>query len=255
MGEKIQNSGIQNYLSPAVELWQEDENGLVAIAKPPGHMAHPNGADAISEKALVPRSYDFEKEGYRLPDGRWLFLLHRLDAPTSGLMLVTLDAAVAVAVRRAFRERRCRKAYQAWVKGRAALPALGLWRDPLAEVRTPAGLRVRPDPRGLLAETRYEEMALARLGEHSLRRLRLYPHTGRTHQLRVQCALRGCPVLGDKTYGDFRWNRALAGLVGRRNLFLHSERIELDYRLGGKVFHFFAEQEPPSFWDFGAAFA
>jgi 23S rRNA-/tRNA-specific pseudouridylate synthase len=248
---KIRNSGIQSYLSPAVELWQEDENGLAAIIKPSGRISHPNKADAISARAIAPGTYDFEKEAYRLPDGKWLFLLHRLDAPTSGLMLVTLNASVAEAVRSAFRERRCRKAYQAWVKGRATLGASGLWRDHLSEVQSQAGLRVRPDPRGLLAETYYEEMAMARLGEHSLRRLRLYPHTGRTHQLRVQCALRGCPILGDKTYGNFRWNRALAGYVGRRNLFLHSESIELDYRWRGKIFHFFAEQKPPGFWDFG----
>jgi 23S rRNA-/tRNA-specific pseudouridylate synthase len=241
---------IQKYLSPGVEILKEDMNGLVAIAKPTGCMAHPNVHNASSPKAIAPYVYDFEKECYRLPDGRALFVLHRLDAPTSGVMLVTLNGRVADAVRHAFRERRCHKTYQAWVKRGSALPASGIWRDTLSETRIASALRVRRDIDGVLAETHYEIIETAQIGADSLWRLCLYPRTGRTHQLRVQCALRKCPILGDRTYGDFCWNRVLAKRIGRRDLFLHSAHIALDYRLDGQNFRFWVEQMPGDFWDF-----
>ena len=52
--------------------------------------------------------------------------------------------------------------------------------------------------------------------------LELQPKTGRTHQLRIQCANRGLPIVGDRTYGDFQRNKALKGEA----LFLHSESVE-----------------------------
>jgi 23S rRNA-/tRNA-specific pseudouridylate synthase len=232
-----------------VKVLYEDRNGLVAVEKPSGWMTHPNIPNASSGKAIVPYIYDFEKECYRLSDGCFLFVLNRLDAPTSGVMLMTMDEIVAGAVKLAFRERRCHKLYQAWVKRGAAIPISGVWRDSLLEIRESQGLRVKKSPGGQLAETRYELKEMARIGTYSLLRLYLYPHTGRTHQLRVQCALRKCPIWGDKTYGDFRWNRGLAKLTGRENLFLHSERIELNYQLNGRIFYFHAEQTPADFWN------
>jgi 23S rRNA-/tRNA-specific pseudouridylate synthase len=242
-------SEIQEYLSPGVEVLKEDVNGLMAIAKPPGCMAHPNAHNTSCPKAITPYIYDFEKECYRLPNGSVLFVLNRLDAPTSGVMLVTLKEVVADAVRCVFRERRCHKTYQAWVKRGSVLPASGIWRDTLSEMRISSALRTRRDVDGVLAETHYEIMEAVQIDANSLWRLCLCPHTGRTHQLRVQCALRKCPILGDRSYGDFHWNRVLAKRIGRKDLFLHSACIALDYRLNGRDFHFSAEQAPDDFWD------
>jgi 23S rRNA-/tRNA-specific pseudouridylate synthase len=245
-------SEVQAYLSsPSIKILNEDRNGLVAIAKPSGWMVHPNIANTSSQRAIAPYVYDFEKECYCLPNGRSLFVLNRLDAPTSGVMLMAMNEAVAGAVKLAFRERCCHKLYQAWVKRGMAIPTSGMWQDTLRKTQKPQGLRVRKSPDGQLAETRYEIMEAIRVGDCALWRLSLNPHTGRTHQLRIQCALRKCPILGDKTYGDFRWNRSLAKLMGRENLFLHSERIELNYQLDGRIFHFYAEQVPDDFWNLG----
>jgi len=52
--------------------------------------------------------------------------------------------------------------------------------------------------------------------------LELRPTTGRTHQLRIQCANRGVPIVGDRTYGEFKKNRELKD----QSLRLHSESIE-----------------------------
>jgi 23S rRNA-/tRNA-specific pseudouridylate synthase len=64
--------------------------------------------------------------------------------------------------------------------------------------------------------------------------LQLEPATGRSHQLRVQCARRHLPIVGDATYGDFRANRDYARHSGQKRLFLHSHETSLP--LGPRTF-------------------
>ena len=71
------------------------------------------------------------------------------------------------------------------------------------------------------ARMRVREKFQGRPGPMAL--LELQPKTGRTHQLRIQCANRGLPIVGDRTYGDFQRNRERKG----ERLFLHAESIAL----------------------------
>lgn len=75
-------------------------------------------------------------------------------------------------------------------------------------------------------------------GAFSTSLLRLEPRTGRSHQLRVQCAKRGLPIVGDQTYGDFGLNRTLAKATGAKRLFLHSLETAFDYEFGGRKLKF-----------------
>jgi 23S rRNA-/tRNA-specific pseudouridylate synthase len=63
--------------------------------------------------------------------------------------------------------------------------------------------------------------------------IQLEPRTGRSHQLRVQCARRNLPIVGDQTYGDFARNRAFAKSTGSKRLFLHSITTEFNYEYRG----------------------
>jgi 23S rRNA-/tRNA-specific pseudouridylate synthase len=81
--------------------------------------------------------------------------------------------------------------------------------------------------------------------------LRLQPHTGRSHQLRVQCARRGLPIVGDQTYGDFRLNREFARHTGWKRLFLHSAETAFRYERRGRSFTFSARAPAPA--EFAAA--
>src|SRR5580700_7407214 len=78
-------------------------------------------------------------------------------------------------------------------------------------------------------------MSLLRTGTGPVRTslLRLEPQTGRSHQLRVQCAKRGLPIVGDRTYGDFAANRAFARGGGPKRMFLHSLEVAFAYRFAG----------------------
>lgn len=144
--------------------------------------------------------------------------IHRLDTPTSGVVLVALDASAAAFLTRALQEERITKTYLAWVSG-APEPPEGQWIWPLTEVQS--GGRVRVDPSGRPSLSRYK--TIERRGGSSL--LQLQPVTGRTHQLRAHCAQAGHTILGDKTYhGPLCAKRAL----------LHAWRISFPLPSGGE---------------------
>ncbi|HLP07470.1 MAG TPA: RNA pseudouridine synthase, partial [Opitutaceae bacterium] len=82
-------------------------------------------------------------------------------------------------------------------------------------------------------------------GAQPLALLELKPRTGRTHQLRVQCARRQLPIVGDQTYGDFRRNREFAKLARTKRLFLHSLETQVRYSWASREWSFAARAELP----------
>lgn len=245
-----------------VRVLAADAAGIFALEKPAGTMTHPN-APGIAKKSLFAGDYSLRDECYscRVPGGkiRRVFVLNRLDSPTSGIVLAATDERVAAAARRAFREGGVKKIYAAIVRGKV-VPARELWQDFLRRGRSRDGaLRVeiaRANSRdALLAETLCEVVRTGTLalGDDGApvagTLLRLEPHTGRTHQLRVQCASRGTPIFGDKTYGDFRLNARAASYAVpavRDRLFLHAESTEITFPLLGKIVRFAAASPLPS---------
>ena len=249
-------------MSPAGDFWADlplgrgvsflarDENGLAALDKPAGVLSHPNSAADIP-RSLLTAAYSLAGEYYHwdapstpaaIP--RRLWLLNRLDSATSGVILVAADAALAGAIRDQFRRKNVQKAYQALVFGCPRVRA-EIWRDRLA-VHKEDG-RIRTARGNMDAES---GMRVVRSG-HQLALLRLEPRTGRSHQLRVQCAKRGLPIVGDQTYGDFRRNREFAARAGTRRLFLHSLEAGLEYEFRGTRHAFKASAPlPPEFEKF-----
>ena len=144
--------------------------------------------------------------------------VHRLDTPTSGAVLVALTAEAAAFMGRALEGGHLRKTYLALVSGCPA-PGEGEWGWPLTEVGGDG--RVHTDPAGRPATSLYRTLRL--LGEGSL--LELHPVTGRTHQLRAHCALAGCPIVGDKTYG---------GPLTAPRALLHAWRLAFPLPEGGE---------------------
>jgi len=225
-----------------------DANGLAALDKPAGVMSHPNGP-RDEARSLLRARYDGEAECFEWPGpggaARRLWLINRLDSATSGLILAAAQEALAREVRAQLRRRGVRKVYQALVFGRPRR-ASEVWRDTLGVERRLGRLRAAAAAGGAPAESR---MSLVRSGGHggrTLSLLRLEPRTGRSHQLRVQCARRGLPIVGDLTYGDFAANRAFARAGGPRRMFLHSLAVSLEYSLGGRRHAFSAEAPLPA---------
>jgi len=220
--------------------------GLLALEKPAGVLSHPNRRGERKAKTLLRAEYDPSAECYEWTgdDGRErrLHLVHRLDSPTSGVILACLSDELAQIVRQAFAERKARKNYYALVREKAK-GRDGLWKDKLEESRRGGKLRVLSG-RGTEALTKasFERRRIGRLG---LSLVRLRPITGRTHQLRVQCAVRGLPIVGDRTYGDFSFNRRASRSSGVDRLCLHASGIDVEVPHQGKTIFFSAESPVP----------
>jgi 23S rRNA-/tRNA-specific pseudouridylate synthase len=219
--------------------------GLIALEKPAGVLSHPNKA-AERPRSLLTATYDSNEQCYSWADpageARKVWLLHRLDSATSGVVLVASDEAVARTVREGFEKRDVHKTYKAVVIGHSR-EKNAEWRDTL-QVKNESG-SVRAKEGGRLSA--HASMRCVKLlpGPPAMSVLELEPHTGRTHQLRIQCSLRKLPIIGDKTYGNFRANRELARRLGTDRLFLHAAKISLDLRIGSARVKFFAESSLP----------
>lgn len=166
-------------------LFRDDR--FVVLDKPAGLPVHQGPRGGPSVEDCFPMLS-------RRKDGPWL--VHRLDADTSGCLVVALRRAALRAAQAEFAGGRARKTYWAVVRGVPAT-ASGTIDAPLLRRSARDGWRIVTDPAGQAAVTDW------RLGSRTddTAWLELFPRTGRTHQVRVHCALLGCPVLGDALYG------------------------------------------------------
>lgn len=230
-----------------VALLTHDANGLAALAKPPGVLSHPNGSEDEDRALLTARYFKEEGEYFEWAgEGgavQRLWLLNRLDSATSGVILAASSEALATEIRAQFKRKQVRKVYHAVVFGVPRQP-IELWRDLLAVDKSGGRIRTATSAGHVPAESRMMVVRAGR-GQPRLALIKLEPRTGRSHQLRVQCAKRHLPIVGDQTYGDFRANRALAKETGCKRLCLHSSETSFDYEYGGKRHSFTAQARLP----------
>lgn len=215
--------------------------GLLAVEKAAGILSHPNRPED-RRRSLLQADFDPETEAFARGEERW-YLLHRLDAPTSGVLLLAEEPDLAAAVRGLFAEHVVKKHYNALVKGHQRA-GRETWRDHLAVQRQRGRLRTatRRGPPNAVTEVRVSER---KAGTPALTLLDLFPRTGRTHQLRVQCASRHLPIVGDATYGDFAFNRAFKQRTGQDRLYLHSRRVTVELNWQGSDLAFAPESPLP----------
>ena len=128
--------------------------------------------------------------------GGEIYTLHRLDKNVGGVMVYARTKVAAAALSKAIQDGAMVKEYVAMVHGTP--PESGDWQDLLFKDSTKNKVFVVKKERRGVKKARLEFMRL-RSGETSLVRIRL--HTGRSHQIRVQFASRGYPLLGDHKYG------------------------------------------------------
>ena len=145
---------------------------------------------------IKPVGIDSEHE---LPQalGGEIYTLHRLDKNVGGVMVYARAKAAAAALSKAVQDGAMVKEYVAMVHG--APPENGDWEDWLFKDSRKNKVFVVKKQRAGVKKARLTYRAL-RVGEESLVRIRLY--TGRSHQIRVQFASRGYPLVGDHKYGS-----------------------------------------------------
>jgi len=167
-------------------LFKDDR--FVVIDKPAGLPVHagPRGGASV-EDVFVQLS--------RRRVGPWL--AHRLDADTSGCLVIALRRAALHAAQAEFAAGRAEKLYWALVQTGPDADEGSIDAN-LSKQSSRAGWRMVTDPAGQRAVTDWR--VLGRSDRKAW--LELRPHTGRTHQIRIHCASIGCPLIGDPVYGD-----------------------------------------------------
>ena len=155
-------------------------------------------------------------------------LVHRLDRPTSGVVVLAKTSKGAARISEQFRAGTVRKTYWAMVEGDLDPPG-GEWVDRLEKDRTLNRVHVVEEDddadEGVVGkEARVAYRRLRKVGRHTL--VELMPGTGRGHQLRVQLASRGLPIVGDRKYGS---RRVIVASDGGTRILLHARELRFNH--------------------------
>lgn len=192
-----------------------DDGVVLFVAKPAGLPVHPGSGHTDSVQTRLAAMY---AQAQFVPAPA-----HRLDRDTTGLLAAGRTHAAQAGLSAAFRDRRARKTYLAWVDQEMAGRDRITMQDELSRKGAPGRERM-----GAARGGRDAAPALAHVRPLEVRRVNGRPRTlvevelltGRTHQIRVQLALRGHPVAGDRKYGR-------GGSDGAPGLMLHAWRLEV----------------------------
>jgi 23S rRNA pseudouridine955/2504/2580 synthase len=199
----------------------EDEE-VLALNKPSG-LAVQGGTKTTKH---VDRLLSAWGEGLERPR-----LVHRLDRDTSGVLVLGKTPGAAAKLAGAFARRRTEKIYWALVAG-LPKPGEGVLELPLAKKGVgDREMMVPADPKDPRAETAETEFVTVSRAADKVAWMALWPHTGRTHQLRAHMLAMGHPILGDPKYKT----EASEALSGELKLQLHARRLTLPHPSRGTL--------------------
>jgi len=197
-----------------------EDNHLLVVAKPPGMLTQ---GDRSGDTALTDWSRVYLRRRDNKPGAAFVALVHRLDRPTSGVVVLACTSKAARRVSGAFRERRVEKQYLAVTE--QPLPAcagrLHGWMRP-GRGRSPSRMVAGPIRRARQVELDYERLG----GDGVWHWYRVTPLTGRKHQIRTQLSDAGAPIVGDRRYG--------AQQVWSGPLLLHAWSLTLPHPIGNQ---------------------
>ncbi len=219
---------------PAVSKFENaiiyEDDAMLVIDKAAGFAVH--GGSGVSRGVI-------EQLRLERPKAKFLELVHRLDRETSGVLMLAKKRSALVALHEAIRNNQTDKRYLMLVKGE--------WLE--AKKRVVLDLQKYVLPNGERRVNVVTDATKDKMGErqHSETLFRLIKHyhnptigsfslleaqlvTGRTHQLRVQLAHLGFPIVGDDKYGDFALNKDLVK-HGLKRMFLHSSLTKIKHPL------------------------
>lgn len=205
-----------------LRILYQDEH-LVAVHKPSGLLVH--------RSALARGETQFLLQQLRDQIGKRVYPVHRLDRPTSGVIVFALSSTVAGLLSEAFSERQVEKRYLAVVRGKA--PDEARLDYPLREED---GLRPKAEMPAMPAMTDIRRLDSVELpvqvdrypvARYSLMEAR--PLTGRRHQIRRHLSRRGYPIIGDAKHGKSVHNRFFADQLNAPRLLLAATHLAFDH--------------------------
>jgi len=209
-----------------LEILFQDEH-LVVINKPSGLLVH---------KSMIDRhEIYFAMKMLRDQLGQWVYPVHRLDKPTSGVLLFALDSESAKLMSEQFKVHSIVKEYVAVVRGYT--PQSGVIDHALKEKLDKISDKdARQDKEAQEAVTAFERVATielnAAVGRYSTVRyslVKLRPQTGRKHQLRRHMKHISHHILGDTKYGRGEHNKFVRQKYNMHRLLLHCSALEVEH--------------------------
>lgn len=216
------------------------DNHLLAIDKPAGLPSQP---DASGDPSLIDAAKAWVKETYHKPGDVYLALLHRLDRPVSGVILTARTDKAAGRMADRFRRRAVEKRYLALVECAAEPPEAERLVDALAE-KDGGGMHLVKHG-GREARLAYRVLGRDKTARRALLLVEL--ETGVKHQIRLQLAGRGLPVVGDFRYGAFGKPARPEPVNGGRAILLHSAGMAFDHPVGRGWLD--VRAGPPEYWE------
>lgn len=197
-----------------------EDNHLLVVNKLPGQLVQ---GDQTGRTTLLEEGKAWLKEKYNKPGNVFLGLVHRLDRPASGVVVLARTTKAASRLSEEIRSRRPRKTYWAQVAGE--VPPQGQFVDQLE--RHEFNSRVVAAPAGKEARLSYKRLNYAK----GVSFVEIALETGRHHQIRVQFGSRGFPILGDRRYGSTQaFGVDAIALHAREMIILHpTQREEMSF--------------------------
>lgn len=205
----------QKSTSQNLEVLYED-NHLIAINKKPGDIVQGDKTGDISLSDIVKQ---FLKDKYEKPGNVYLGVVHRLDRPTSGVILFAKTSKALPRLNKLFSEGKTKKTYWTVVKGKPDIETGVLTHWLVRNTRqnkSYAHKKEVPNSKKAILEYRM----LKKLDNYYLLEIDL--KTGRHHQIRAQLATMNCFIKGDLKYGAARSN-------GNGGIHLHARQLELEH--------------------------
>ena len=205
---------------------------LVAVNKPSGWLVHRSWLDRHETV--------FVMQTVRDQIGQHVFTAHRLDRPTSGVLLMGLSSEVGRLLSQQFEQHQMQKTYHAVVRG--WLETSGTLDYPLVEeLDKIADKHATEERTAQPAATDYQSLATVEMpvgiGRYATSRyslVELSPKSGRKHQLRRHMSHLRHPIIGDSAHGDLRQNRGAAQHFGANRLMLHASSLALTHPVTGE---------------------
>ncbi|QAV22497.1 tRNA pseudouridine(65) synthase TruC [Proteus hauseri] len=225
-----------------LDIIYQDEY-LIAVNKPAGWLVHRSWLDRHETV--------FVMQTLRDQIGQHVFPVHRLDRPTSGVLLMALSSDVARQLSQYFELHKTEKIYHAVVRG--YVEEASVIDSPLIEELDKIADKFATQPAQMQECVTHcqplaiveKDVAIGRYLTSRFSLLELRPETGRKHQLRRHMSHIRHPIIGDTAHGDLRQNRGVVNNFQSHRLMLHASHLNLIHPITGQALNLTAKWDLP----------